>query len=99
MATKLRPHQQAASSRFSVGRLRNKPRAELKTNRQSRYFGARLFLFDRTTGERTLVPSNIFEPGTQMMWSPDGKKLVLLQSSYNTKTAQGTARISTIDVE
>ena len=72
---------------------------EAKINPQSRYYGPRLFVWDRQVKRRFLVSPNIFLSNVQMKWTPDSHKLVLLQSSYNSQKTQGTAHISTIAVD
>lgn len=72
--------------------------AEAQANPQSRSYGPRLFLWERQTKRRFLVRPNIFSPNIQMKWTPDSHKLVLLQSSYDSKKFQGLASISTINV-
>ena len=72
---------------------------EIKANPQSRFYGPRLFLWNRQAKRRSLIQPNIFGAKTQLIWTPDSSKLVLLQSSYDSDAKQGTARISTLDVK
>lgn len=77
-------------------------RAEAADNPASVNYGPRLMLFDRTTKRRVLVSPNVFglgTQGTQLLWTPDGKRLILMQTKYDSSTAQGEARISTIPMQ
>jgi len=74
-------------------------RAEATGNPTSTNYGPRLMLFDRTTKQRILVRPNVFGFDTQLLWTPDAKRLVIIQTRYDPRKGKGEARISTISVQ
>ena len=61
--------------------------------------GPKLFLLDQATRRRIQVGLDFLGPDTQLLWAPDGQRLIIIDTRYNMDTARGTASISMVSTE